>query len=390
MAMTRTMSFPTMEDSSLSPGINYEFIRDLFNRKFETPVLFISRSEIAHNYKALKAALPRADIHYAVKSNNHQVILDEVFQQGGNFDVCSAGEVARAVKAGVKPQNLMHSLPVKPVHEFDYAVGQGVRIFVVDNPDEIRKLSRYRNEKLKIMIRYRIITNTTAVVNLQYKFGCCVDDVLPLAHMIREAGHEFHGLSFHIGSQCIYPENYVKAITTARELIKELNMAGFNTSILNIGGGFPVEYVEPIPPIDEFCKPIVNALDENISPDIKIICEPGRFISASPVTLVCSIIGKSLRDGKMWYYLDDGLYSTFSGIVFDHCQYPVITNRIGEEKLSVLAGPTCDSFDVMYDGLMIPEHDIGDMLIFPMTGAYCAVSGSDFNSLRRPKYNIID
>ena len=100
--------------------------------------------------------------------------------------------------------------------------------------------------------------------------------------------------------------------------------------------------------------------------------------------------GKAERDGKVWYYLDDGLYSTFSGIVYDHCQYPVITDREGEGRLSVLAGPTCDSFDVMYDGLMIPEHSIGDIFVFPLTGAYCAVSGSDFNSLKRPNYMVID
>lgn len=108
------------------------------------------------------------------------------------------------------------------------------------------------------------------------------------------------------------------------------------------------------------------------------------------MTLVCSVIGKAVRDGKVWYYLDDGLYSTFSGIVYDHCQYPVVTNRPGEGRISVLAGPTCDSFDVMYDGLMIPEHNIGDTIVFPLTGAYCAVSGSDFNSLKRPDYLVID
>jgi ornithine decarboxylase len=92
----------------------------------------------------------------------------------------------------------------------------------------------------------------------------------------------------------------------------------------------------------------------------------------------------------MWYYLDDGLYSTFSGMLYDHCTYPVVTDREGDEKLSVLAGPTCDSFDVMYDGLMIPEHNIGDMFVFPVTGAYCSVSGSTFNSLRRAEYRVID
>jgi len=160
--------------------------------------------------------------------------------------------------------------------------------------------------------------------------------------------------------------------------------------MLDIGGGFPVEYVQPVPMIDQFCDPIRKALKKQIRPGIRVICEPGRFISASPVTLACSVIGKAFRDGKMWYYLDDGLYSTFSGIVYDQCQYPVISGGTGPEILSVLAGPTCDSFDVMYDGLLIPEQQIGDKLVFPLTGAYCAVSGSDFNSLARPEYKVID
>jgi len=193
-----------------------------------------------------------------------------------------------------------------------------------------------------------------------------------------------------MGSQCIYTESYVKAISTAQQLISGLDTAGFNTAILDIGGGFPVEYVEPIPAIGEFCAPISRALNQRIRPGIRVICEPGRFISASPVTLICSIIGKSWRNGKMWYYIDDGLYSTFSGIVYDHCQYPVISEGSGKELLSVLAGPTCDSFDVMYDGLMIPEQQVGDQFVFPMTGAYCSVSSSGFNSLSRPQYKIID
>jgi ornithine decarboxylase len=240
------------------------------------------------------------------------------------------------------------------------------------------------------MIRFRIASSTKAVVDLQYKYGCTIDEVRPLADEIRTAGHDLHGLCFHIGSQCIYAENYINAIDAASGLIVDLEQVGFSIRLLDIGGGFPVQYVEPVPPIDRFCRPIARALNERIRPDIQVICEPGRFISASPVTLVCTVIGKSVRDGKVWYYLDDGLYSTFSGIVYDHCQYPVITNRPGVGHLSVLAGPTCDSFDVMYDGLMIPEHDVGDMMVFPLTGAYCSVSGSDFNSLKRPDYLVID
>ena len=389
--MTHSMSFAAVENTSLFRGVDTDMIREMFlTRSLETPVMLMSRSEIQRNYDALKAALPRVGIHYAVKSNNEQVIIDEIHARGGNFDICSAKEYDAVIKTGIDPSSLIHSHPIKSVYEFDYAVGKGVEMFVIDNPHEIQKLSRYTDKKLKMLIRFRINTNTTAVVNLQYKYGCTVDEVLPLAQKIAEAGHEYYGLCFHIGSQCIYSANYVKAITAAQKLINALDMAGYDTRLLDIGGGFPVEYVQPIPNIEDFCAPIDRALRRKIRPGIKVVCEPGRFISASPVTLVCSVVGKSMRDGKMWYYLDDGLYSTFSGIVFDHCQYPVVTNKHGNEMLSVLAGPTCDSFDVMYDGLMVPEHEIGEMFVFPMTGSYCAVSGSDFNGLSRPPYRMID
>lgn len=389
--MTHSTDFAVMEQAAALKGVDTSLLRELFtSRDLDSPTLLLSRSQVGRNYDALKAALPRVNIHYAVKPNNHEAIIGEVYRKGGNFDVCSLGEIDTVLKTGVDPTTLVHSHPIKSIPEFDTAIEKGLRLFVVDNHEEVKKLARYTDTKLKIMIRYRINTNNTAVVNLQYKFGCTVDDVLDLARAIEATGHEFYGLCFHIGSQCTFADNYVKAIEHAHELINQLDLAGLDTRLLDIGGGFPVEYVEPIPEIDEFCAPIRAALDEHIRPGIKVISEPGRFIAASPVTLVTTVIGKAERDGKMWYYLDDGLYSTFSGILYDHCQYPVITNKVGEPQLSVLSGPTCDSFDVMYDGLMIPEHEVGDRIMFPATGAYCSVSGSNFNALRRPKYQIVD
>jgi len=389
--MTGSLAFSQARESATLRGADADLIHDLFERKqTESPLLLLSRSEIRRNYRALSQALPRAAIHYAVKANNHPTFLDELHREGGRFEVCSVREIEAAVRVGADPGSIVHSHPIKSEREFDQAVAAGVRVFVVDNIDEVNKLARYQDISLKILIRYRINTNTKAVVDLQYKFGCTTDQVPVLAEAIRQTGHEMYGLCFHIGSQCIFSENYVRALETAHELIAGLEGSGFDIRLLDIGGGFPVEYVDPILPIDRFCRPINKALDEQIRPEIEVICEPGRFIAASPVTLVCSVIGKAVRDGKVWYYLDDGLYSTFSGIVYDQCQYPVITDRAGKGKLSVLAGPTCDSFDVMYDGLMIPEHAIGDTIVFPLTGAYCTVSGSEFNSLKRPDYMIID
>ena len=389
--MTHSLHFAQVSATALMRGVNPAVVGDLFAQdRLATPFLLLSRAEIRRNYEGLKAALPRADIHYAVKSNNNQVILDELRSQGGSFDICSAAEIDAALAAGAPLSGLVHTHPVKSVEEFDAAVARGVEVFVVDNPSEVAKFTRYTERRLKVLVRFRVQVDTPAVVNLQYKFGCSPSEVRPLAQMIRAAGHDYHGLCFHIGSQCAHAENYLKAIATASDLIKELAEAGLPTRLLDIGGGFPAQYVEPVPEIEALCAPINETLDRLIPAEIRVICEPGRFISASPVTLVSSVIGKAERDGKMWYYLDDGLYSTFSGIVFDHCKYPVVTNRPGAGRLSVLAGPTCDSFDVMYDGLMIPEHEIGDKIVFPMTGAYCAVSASDFNSLRRPEYVVID
>lgn len=389
--MTYSFDVSMMEQTALLGGLDIALVKDLFERKgLDTPLLLLSRSEVRRAVNDLRSALPRAEIFYAVKSNNHPAIIAEVFASGGNFDVCSAGELDAVLQTGIEAKSMLHTHPIKTVEEFDRALDAGVEMFVVDNPSEVAKLKRITDRKLKILIRYRVHLNTTAVVNLQYKFGCTVDDVMSLAEAVREAGHTVHGLCFHIGSQCIYPENYVKAIAAGGELIDELERAGHAIRVLDIGGGFPVPYVEPVPEIHDFCEPIGEALDEMIRPDIRVICEPGRFISARAVTLVCSVIGKSDRDGKVWYYLDDGIYSTFSGIVFDHCQYPVVTDSQGDELLSVLAGPTCDSFDTLYDGLLLPELEIGDLILFPRTGAYCAVSGSDFNSLRRPVYRVID
>jgi len=366
-------------------------LRQLFSEPgLDGPLLLLSRGDVARNFRRLKAALPRVEIHYAVKPNNHPAIIEEVHRCGGSFDVCSAGEINTVLATGIDPVRLVHSHPIKSPEEFDRAVQRGVEIFVVDNLEEVKKLRRYSGKRLKLLVRFRINANRTAVVNLQYKFGCRPEEVLPLARAVEQAGHEFYGLCFHIGSQCVYAENYLKAIETAQTLIHSLDLNGFDTRLLDIGGGFPVRYAEPVPPLEEFCRPIAHALDHHIRPGIRIISEPGRAIAASAVTLVTTVLGKSVRDGKIWYYLDDGLYSTFSGIVYDQCRYPVVTLKEDRPRLSVLAGPTCDSFDVMYDGLMIPEHEVGDRILFLATGAYCAVSGSNFNALRRPTYKVVE
>src|SRR5512138_3327323 len=151
--MTHSMHFAAVEHTELFRGVDTGLVRELFEtRNLETPMLLMSRSEIGRNYDALKAALPRVGIHYAVKSNNEQVVIDEVFARGGNFDVCSARELDAAMKTGINPATVIHSHPVKSLAEFDYAIGKGVEMFVVDNAEEVKKLHRYHHRRLKVMV----------------------------------------------------------------------------------------------------------------------------------------------------------------------------------------------------------------------------------------------
>jgi ornithine decarboxylase len=358
------------------------------NSSIKTPLLILSRSSVRKKLTDLSRALPGIDIHYAVKSNNHPAILEEVARSGHSFDIASYRELLSSVEAGGHARNMVHSHPVKSPAEIESAVAAGAELFVVDNPYEIDKFIPYR-DKVKLLIRLKV-TESDAVVNLSYKFGCEPPEVLPLAEKMKSLGIEFHGLTFHVGSQCLNNRVYVKAVKIAAGLIRQLAENGFTTQLLDIGGGFPVSYTSTAPSIGKFCGPIATCLRKNIDPNIRLICEPGRFISATAVTLVASVIGKSIRSGKPWYFLDDGLYGSFSGRVYDHCQYQVYTNRNTTWKRSVLAGPTCDSFDVIYKDILLPPLEVGDILSFPAMGAYCAVSASSFNCLKGAEYIVVD
>lgn len=358
------------------------------NKQKMTPLLILSRKAVRENLSRLSGALPGIGIRYAVKANNHPDILREVALSGFSFDVASCHEVQSSAEAGGQVAEFIHSHPIKSFSEIEKAINAGISLFVVDNPDEIDKFVAYA-DRVKLLIRFRI-DDSSAVVNLAYKFGCAPEEVDSLAAKMRALGIKYHGLTFHVGSQCLDPSIYIRAIKTASAAIERLKNCGYKTYLLDIGGGFPIPYTNEVPSIEIFCRTIKQELKRQIDPDIPIICEPGRVISATAVTLAASIVGKSKRHGRPWYFLDDGLYGSFSGRLYDHCVYQVLTNRNTTWRRSVLAGPTCDSFDVIYKDIILPPLEIGDILMFPAMGAYCSVSASAFNCLRGAEYIVVD
>lgn len=356
--------------------------------RFGSPLLVVDCEQVRRQYHSLKAALPGVDLHYALKPLPHSAVVACLRDEGAFFDLATTGEVELVKAQGIPAERCIHTHPIKRDSDIRDALRYGVKIFVADNPDEIRKFARYRKRaELLIRVSFR---SPDAVVDLSRKFGCEPGAVLGLIEQARRLGIRVRGLSFHVGSQATEPTKYVEAIRACTNVIAEALLAGLPAlDVLDIGGGFPVAYNDAVTPIDEFCAPIREVLAK-LPAHVRVIAEPGRFIAAPAAIAISSVMGKAKRDGRWWYYLDDGLYGSYSGQLFDHAKYPVTALREeGDLFPSVLAGPTCDSIDVIDDNIMLPELEVGDLVVGRMMGAYTWASATDFNFFKRAKVVVM-
>lgn len=357
--------------------------------RFGSPLLVVDCEQVRRQYRSLKAALPGVDLHYALKPLPHAAVVSCLRDEGAYFDLATTGEVELVKQQGIAPSRCIHTHPIKRDSDIRDALRYGVTTFVADNPDELRKFVRYR-KRAEVLLRVSF-RSPSAVCDLSKKFGCEPGAVLGLIEMARRMGVRVRGLSFHVGSQSTDPAKYVEAVQACTNLMAEALLAGLpSLDVLDIGGGFPVAYNDGVTPIEEFCRPIRAAL-ARLPPHVRVIAEPGRFIAAPAAIAVSSVMGKAKRDGRWWYYLDDGLYGSYSGQMFDHAKYPVSVLREGGElHESVLAGPTCDSIDVIDENILLPELEVGDLVVGRMMGAYTWASATDFNFFKRAKVVVMN
>lgn len=367
------------------PILDFERAREL-TKAHGTPLLVVSGEKLRGNVADLHSSLPSVTLHYAIKANPDGAILKILAEEGLSFDVSSLGEIDLVAAQGIGPDRLLYTKPINKDSELAQAYEAGIRWFVVDNAEEATKLGRCA-PGANVLARIRVSTKD-AVVDLSYKFGARPNDALPLIEHARAVGLRVRGLSFHVGSQCTNPYSFVETIVTCRTIFNHASGLGIAMDTLDIGGGFPVSYLEPVMPIEQFCEPITQALERYFG-DYRVIAEPGRFVVGDAVTLITQVIGKSVRDQITWYYIDDGLYGSFSGKLYDHCDYPIATEREDRRQLCVIAGPTCDSFDVVYANRALPELVIGDLMLVDGMGAYTNASASEFNGLPKAKIVLI-
>lgn len=237
-----------------------------------------------------------------------------------------------------------------------------------------------------VLLRIRI-DNSSAHVDLNKKFGVGRERAVELLQAAQAAGLDAAGVCFHVGSQTMSADPYLNALDLAREIFEEAAAAGMQLRILDIGGGFPIPEPKVRFNLKEMLKQINARLDEDF-PNVEIWAEPGRFMCGTAVNLITSVIGVTERGGQPWYFLDDGLYGTFSGVIFDQWDFKLISFKEGEEVEATFAGPSCDSLDIMFRGKLTVRQEVGDLLLVPSCGAYTSASATTFNGFSKANFIV--
>jgi ornithine decarboxylase len=360
----------------------FEEIRKFASGK-KTPLLVVSLSAVAQKYDDLKKFLPYADVYYAIKANPEEKILDMLAKRGSNFDVASIYELDRLLKLGVSPTRVSFGNTIKKAEHIRYAYEKGVRLFATDAESDVRKIAHYAPQS-DVFVRI-IATGVGADWPMSRKFGAHPDVVLRNIVLAKELGLNPRGVSFHVGSQQHDTTQWRVPISTCRELFDAAKEQGIRLDLVNIGGGFPSHYVRPVEETYVYAAEITNYMQEFFGADFpKVIIEPGRYMTGDAGVLVSEIVMISCKErdsGIPWLFLDAGKFGGLLETMDENVKYPIYAERAGEVNNYVIAGPTCDSVDVLYEKIQyrLPSSlEEGDRLYFFTTGAYTHTYSSVF------------
>ncbi len=352
-----------------------------------TPLFILNHSTIRKNYRIFKKNLPRVQCYYAVKANSNPEIIKTLFAEGSSFDVASYNEfmqIYEYIKHFEEKEKdffiwdkIIFSNTIKD-KETLRKIRKYRPLVTYDNLDELKKIKE-TCDTAGLVLRLKV-PDTGSQVEMCSKFGAEPGDADRLIREAFDAGLVVEGLSFHVGSQCTNCDNYSAALAITSEIFHAAQKKGYPLKIVDIGGGFPVPYDAQVPRFEELAK-IIDAESRRLfSDDVELIAEPGRFLVATAAVLITEIIGKARRDGKTFYHINDGVYHSFSGVVYDHWIPNFRAFRRGNTGVCAVVGPTCDSFDKISLSVQLPENlRVGDYLYTENIGAYSIASATNFN-----------
>ncbi|MBT3886449.1 MAG: type III PLP-dependent enzyme [Rhodospirillaceae bacterium] len=343
----------------------------------ETPCLLFDLDLLADNYRRLAAALPMAEIYYAVKANPAAPVLQTLATLGSNFDAASLAEIDRCLAAGADASRIAFGNTIKKQSDIAAAFALGIRVFTFDCAEELEKLA-IAAPGASVICRI-FVDNDGARWPLGAKFGCAAGAASDLLVKAQGSGLAPLGVAFHVGSQQTDLASWDMAIGQAAMIFTELRERGIELATLNIGGGVPVAYAQEVPEEAAAITAIQQSLARHFGNRMPaIMAEPGRCLAATAGMVRSEVVLATQRDGQdvRWVYLDIGKFGGLAETIDEAIQYPIVTERDGGNPVpTVLAGPTCDGADVLYQiaGYQLPaELGAGDWVEFRHAGAYTA------------------
>jgi len=359
-------------------------------KKHRSPFMLIRKCALRKQYERFRKCLPDVTPYYAIKANPDPRIIKTFVKLGASFDVASAAEMKLVLRLGASPSKIIFANTIKSGEDIEVARRRRVRLMTFDNEPELYKIAKHC-PGARVLVRIKV-ANEGSQVELSLKFGADHDQAYFLLRKAKALGLVPTGVSFHVGSQSKNVENYLQALEVSANIFEESKKNGMPLKIMDIGGGFPIQHFDKEIGVnfERMASQIKKQMKELFDRKVKFIAEPGRFLAGPAGILVTQVIGRTFRNNKNYYYINDGIYGDFSGMVFDHCKYEFKTLRRGQTFLSTLAGPTCDSFDTLSINEEIPELYVGDVVYVKNIGAYSSASATPgFNGFPPAKIILV-
>ncbi|NBB83933.1 MAG: ornithine decarboxylase [Alphaproteobacteria bacterium] len=359
-------------------------IRDfLAEHRPDGPCLVVDLEVVRANYLGFRRALPESTIYYAVKANPAPEILELLVGLGASFDTASVPEVEMALAAGAPPDRLSFGNTIKKERDIARAHALGVDLFAVDCAAEVEKIARAAPGA---RVFCRVLTDGDgAEWPLSRKFGCAPEMAVEVLETAHRQGLVAHGVSFHVGSQQPDPAAWDRALADCARVFRALAERGIRLAMVNLGGGFPARYLKDVPAADAYGQAIFGALRRHFGNRLpETIIEPGRGLVGDAGAIKAEVVlisRKSATETTRWVYLDIGKFGGLAETMDEAIRYPIVTPRDGDRvEPCVLAGPTCDSADVLYERTPYPlpvSLEIGDEVLIGATGAYTTTYASN-------------
>ncbi|MEE8329039.1 MAG: type III PLP-dependent enzyme [Thermodesulfovibrionia bacterium] len=387
--MLRTFKLEKLHTELVAKSTLFKALKYVNRKTIDPPLLLMDKEKIKEKVSLIGRNIRNSNVFYAVKANPDLEIIRLIDKLGLGFEIASEGELKMLASIGTNPEKIISSNPVKSLKFLKMVHTYGINYFSFDSVDEVNKLAKFA-PRCNVYVRLSV-PNEGSEWPLSKKFGVEFDEALTLLSYAKKKGLNPVGITFHVGSQCTNIYNWNTALDKAKALWDMAQKKNIKLDTLNIGGGYPINYTKNVVKIEAIEKNINNLIHEKFPRNIKILIEPGRAVVGDAGIFVTSVIGKARRADENWLYIDvgvfNGLMESIGGIKYSYLVES--SSRTNYKKKWTITGPSCDSFDIIEKGLLLPEPDIGSLVLILSSGAYTISYASEFNGFPIPKTILI-